>query len=108
VPPCETEGNKSYEIECMPSRCVYRHSPCPNTQFFNHNGFAKESKRDADFIPDLLSTLSATWKYRWHRFWRGQQAVGQFWGQGQELIEWNGRDSVKYIITDIVICTITE
>jgi hypothetical protein len=35
------------------------HSPLPNTQFFNHNAFAKNGKRDKDFIPDLLSTLSA-------------------------------------------------
>jgi hypothetical protein len=59
APPGDTEGNESYEIEGMPSRCVYMHSPLPNTQFFNHNGFAKDSKRNKDFIPDLLSTLSA-------------------------------------------------
>jgi len=35
------------------------HSPLPNTQFFNYNAFAKESKRDDDFIADLQSTLSA-------------------------------------------------
>jgi hypothetical protein len=59
APPGDTEGHESYEIEGMPSRCVYMHSPLPNTQFFNHNAFAKDSKRDKDFIPDLLSTLSA-------------------------------------------------
>jgi len=64
APPEDTQGNESYEIEGMPSRCVYMHSPLPNTQFFNHNAFAKDSKRDKDFIPDLLSTLSAAWKYR--------------------------------------------
>jgi hypothetical protein len=64
APPGDAEGHESYEIEGMPSRCVYMHSPLPNTQFFNHNAFAKESKRDKDFIPDLLSTLSAAWKYR--------------------------------------------
>jgi len=40
------------------------HSPLPNTQFFNHNEFAKDYQRDKDFIPDLLRTLSAAWKYR--------------------------------------------
>ena len=64
APPGDAEGNESYEIEGMPSRCVYMHSPLPNTQFFNHNTFAKESKRDKDYNPDLLSTLSAAWKYR--------------------------------------------
>jgi hypothetical protein len=59
----DAEGNENYGIESMPFRCVYMHSPLPNTQVFNHNAFAKESKHDKDFIPDLLSTLSAAWKY---------------------------------------------
>jgi hypothetical protein len=63
APPGDAEGNERDEIEGIPSSCVYMHSPLPNTQFFNHNAFAKESKRDKDFIPDLLSTLSAVWKY---------------------------------------------
>jgi hypothetical protein len=62
--PGDAEGDESYEIEGMPSRCVYMHSPLPNTQFFHHNVFAKDSKCDKDFIPDVLSTLSAAWKYR--------------------------------------------
>jgi len=61
--PGDAEGNERDEIEGMPSRCVYMHFSLPKTQFFNHNAFAKESKRDKDFIPDLLSTLSAAWKY---------------------------------------------
>jgi len=64
APPGDAEGNESYDIEGMPSRCVYMHSLLPNTQFFNHNAFAKESKRDKHYNPDLLSTLSAAWKYR--------------------------------------------
>jgi hypothetical protein len=56
APPGDAEGKECYEIG-IPSRCVYLHSPLPNTQFFNHNAFAKESKRDKEFIPDLLSTL---------------------------------------------------
>jgi hypothetical protein len=64
APSGDAEGNKRDEIEGMPSSCVYMHSPLPNTQFFNHNAFAKERKRDKDYLPHLLSTLSATWKYR--------------------------------------------
>jgi len=64
APSGDAEGNESYEIEGMPSRCVYMHSPLPNTQFFNHNAFAKESKLHKDYNPDLLSTRSAAWKYR--------------------------------------------
>jgi len=64
APPGGTEGNASHEIEGMPSRCVSIHSPLPNSQFFDHNAIDKNSKRDKDCIPDLLSTLSAAWKYR--------------------------------------------
>jgi len=64
APSGDAEGNERDDIEGMSSRCVYMHSPLANTQFFNHNAFAKESKCDKDFIPDLLSTLSAAWKYR--------------------------------------------
>jgi hypothetical protein len=62
APPGAAEGNESYEIEGMSSRCVYMYSSPANTQFFNHNAFAKASQRDNDFVPDLLSTLSAAWK----------------------------------------------
>jgi hypothetical protein len=63
APPSDVYRNESYEIEGMPSKCVLLHSPLPNTQFFNHNAYAKDIKRDKDFIPDLLSKLSAVWKY---------------------------------------------
>jgi hypothetical protein len=63
APPGDAVGNESYEIEGMLSRCVYMHSPLPNTEFFNHSTFAKDSKCDKDFIPDLRSILPAAWKY---------------------------------------------
>ena len=63
APPGDTDANESYEIEGMPSKCLYLHSPLPNTQFFNHNEYAKDGKPDKDFIPDMLSTQSASWKY---------------------------------------------
>jgi hypothetical protein len=46
APPGGSDGHDSYQIEGMPSRCVYIHSRYPNTQFFNHNAYAKDSKRD--------------------------------------------------------------
>jgi len=64
APPGDSEETECYEIEGMPSRCVYIHSPLPNTQFFNHNAHAKDSKCDKDFLPDLQSTLSAAWQCR--------------------------------------------
>jgi hypothetical protein len=63
APSGDAEVNERDDTDGMPSRCVYMHSPLPNTQFFNHNAFGKESMRDKDFIPDLLSTLSTEWKY---------------------------------------------
>jgi len=64
APPGDSDGDERYEIEGMPSKCVYLHSPFPISQFFSHNAYGKDSKHDKDFIPDLLSTLSAAWKYR--------------------------------------------
>jgi hypothetical protein len=52
----DINGNECYEVEGM---FVYIHSPLPNNQFFNHNAYAKDSKCNKDFIPDLLSILSA-------------------------------------------------
>jgi len=46
VPPGDSDGHESYEIEGMPSLCVYIHSSHPNTPFFNHNAYAKDSKRN--------------------------------------------------------------
>jgi len=66
LPPGVTDRYVSCEIEGMPSKCVYFHSSHPNTEFFNHNAYAKDSKRNKDCNPDLLSTLSAAWKYRRH------------------------------------------
>jgi hypothetical protein len=57
VPPGDSDGNEGYEMEGRPFRCVYIHSPQPNTQYFNHNACAKNTKCDEDVISDLLSTL---------------------------------------------------
>jgi hypothetical protein len=102
----------------MPSRCVYTHSPLPITQFFNHNAYANNRKRDKDFIPDLLSTLSAACGYCWQWFWTQRQPCGRMWGWRQPLIETNRifecyfyvqlADTWKYILKDIFIYTIKE
>jgi len=117
-PPGDTDGNEIYQLECMPSRCVYIHSLHSIAQCFNHNAYGIDRKHDKDFIPDLLSTLSAAWKYRWHWFWRPQQPVEQIWEWRQELFERNGTlqyyyylqlaDTLKYILKDVIICMIKE
>jgi len=55
APPGDSEETESAEIDGMPSSCVYIHSPLPNIQFFNLNAYARNSKRDKDFISDLLA-----------------------------------------------------
>jgi len=116
--PGDTDGNESYEIEGMPSTCVYIHCPHSNNEIFNHNGYAKDCKRDENCIPDWLGTLSAAWKYRRHWFWRWQQPFKRICEWRRELIERNGSlehyhylqlaDTLKYILKDIFICTIKE
>jgi hypothetical protein len=54
-----TDRHEHYEIEGMPSSCVYIHSLLPNTHFLNHTAYANDSKHDTDCIPDCLCTLSA-------------------------------------------------
>jgi len=118
VPPSDTDGNESYEIVGMPSSCVYIHCLHSTIRFFNHNAYPKDCKRDKDFIPDLLITLSAAWKYHWHWFWRWQQPLKRIREWRRELIETNrsleyyhylqSPDTLKYILEDIFICTIKE
>jgi len=43
------------EIEGVPPRYVYIHTPLPGAQFFNHNAYTKDRKREKDFDPDLLT-----------------------------------------------------
>jgi len=52
VPPRDSCGIEINEIGGMTSRCVYIGSLLPNTQFLNHNAYAKDSKRKKDYIPD--------------------------------------------------------
>jgi len=73
APPGVSDGQERYGMEGMPSRFVYLDSPLPNTEFFNHNAYGKDTKHEKDIIPDLLITLSAVQKYRWHGFWRRVQ-----------------------------------
>jgi hypothetical protein len=48
--PCPPQGgsdsHESYDTPGMLSMCVYIHSSHPNTPFFNHNAYAKDSKSD--------------------------------------------------------------
>jgi hypothetical protein len=46
APPGDHDGNESYELEGIPSLCVYIHSSHPNTQLAYHNAYGKDSKGD--------------------------------------------------------------
>jgi len=105
-------------IARTPSRCVYMHSPLPNKQYFHHYAYAKNSKCDKDFIPDLQSTLSASSKERWHWFWTEEQPFDRIWQWRQGFIEKNRifeydwylqlAETLKYILKDICICPIKQ
>jgi hypothetical protein len=54
-PPGDSDQHASTEIKGAPTEYVYIHTPLPNTQFFNHDAYAKDLKPDNDSIPDLLT-----------------------------------------------------
>ena len=55
APPGDSKPNQSNEIVCAPPGYVYIRSPLPNTEFLDHDAYAKDHKRDIDFIPGLLT-----------------------------------------------------
>jgi len=55
VPPSDNEGAHDSEIEGVPCRYVYIHTPLCSTQYFNLDTYDENSKNDKDSIPDLLT-----------------------------------------------------
>jgi len=55
VPPGADQGALVSEIDGVPPGYEYIHTPLPSAQFFNLHADAKDSKRDKDFKPDLLT-----------------------------------------------------
>jgi len=55
VPPGNNEAAQVSEIEGVPPGYVYIHTPLSRAQFFNHDAYAKDCKRDKDVNPDLLT-----------------------------------------------------
>jgi len=62
APAGDTDGNESYAIDGIVSSRVYTQSTVPNTQYFNCDTYAKDSKHDQEVIPDFLNILSAACK----------------------------------------------
>jgi len=60
APPSDNEGAEIPEIDVVPPKDVYIHSPLLNAKFFNHEAFAKVHKLDQDFIPDLPTDEETT------------------------------------------------
>jgi len=55
VPPGGNQSAQNSEVKGVPPGYVYIHTPLPNAQFLNLDAYAKDCKRDKDFIPDLLT-----------------------------------------------------
>ena len=55
VPPGDNEEAHASEIEGVPPGYVYIHTPLPSAQIFNWDAYAKDHKRDRDFIPNFLT-----------------------------------------------------
>jgi len=55
VPPGDNEAAHVSEIAGLPPGYLYIHTCLPTAQFFNHDAYAKDRKRDKDFNPDLLT-----------------------------------------------------
>jgi hypothetical protein len=73
VLPGDSERSPRSKIEGVPPGYVYIHTPLPSTQFLNLNAYAKDRKRNDDFIPDLLTDIGlSTWLV--HSLRRGNAA----------------------------------
>jgi hypothetical protein len=55
APPGDSEQNQCTAIEDVPPGYVYMNAPLPNTQFFNHDAYAQNRKRNKDCISDLVA-----------------------------------------------------
>jgi len=55
VPPCDSQGAHSPEIDIAPTRSVYIHTHLRSDQFVNPDAYAEDRKRDKDCNPDLLT-----------------------------------------------------
>jgi len=55
VPPSNNEAAHLSEMDGVPPRYVYIHTPLPIAEFFNRDAYAKDRKDDKDFDPDLLT-----------------------------------------------------
>jgi len=53
--PGDDEGAQSSQMGGAPPWYIYIHTPLPSAQFFGHDAYAKDRKRDQDFNPDLLT-----------------------------------------------------
>ena len=58
--PGRNEGAYGSQIEGVPPGYVYILTPLPSNEFVNLDAYAKNSKHDKDFIPDLLPDEEAS------------------------------------------------
>jgi hypothetical protein len=53
--PGNNTGSQCYQTNSVPPGYVCLHAPLPGTQFVNLGAYAKKSKYDKDYYPDLLT-----------------------------------------------------
>jgi len=58
APPGASERTQISEAEGVPPAYVYIHTALSSTQFFNLDPYAKDYRRNKDFVPDLLTDES--------------------------------------------------
>jgi len=51
----EQEGAKRSQIDNLPPRYVYSHSPFPSAQFVKLDAYVQDSQHDKDHNPDMLT-----------------------------------------------------
>jgi len=60
VPLCNSKGAQHSHINNLLPGYVNSHAPLRNAQFFNLEAYAKNSKRDKECIPDLLTAAGTS------------------------------------------------
>jgi hypothetical protein len=55
APVSENEVGKVFQIKVVPPEYVYIHTVLPNSEVFNVDVYGKDTKRNTDYIPDLLT-----------------------------------------------------
>jgi len=105
APAGDNERAQISEIEGVPPGYMYIHTPLLNTQYVNLDAYAKDRKRDKDFIPDLLTDdgiSTGLYTICWVVMQRTSilQMRAAYWANltVMESIDWNEQEFLSSII----------